>query len=59
MKFEIYRSVELRRWCWRWRLVGRNGEIVAHGESYTRKGSCKRAVARIKRAASLADVVDA
>ena len=56
MKFEIYRSVEGGRCCWRWRLVGRNGEIMAHGEAYTRKSSCQRAVAHIKYAAPLADV---
>lgn len=45
MKFEYYRS---SKHAWRWRLVGRNGEIVASGEGYTRKASCLRAIERMK-----------
>ena len=55
MKFHIYKD---RFGGWRWRLVGRNGEIVAQGESYTRKSSVRRAIGRIKLGAQLAGVVD-
>ena len=34
---------------WRFRLVAPNGETVASGAGYTRKGNCLRAVARLKR----------
>jgi uncharacterized protein YegP (UPF0339 family) len=29
---------------WRWRLVGGNGEPIAHGESYPDKGSMLRTI---------------
>ncbi|ALN88563.1 hypothetical protein LC55x_5357 [Lysobacter capsici] len=29
---------------WRWRLVGGNGEPMAHGESYPDKGSMLRTI---------------
>lgn len=50
-RFEIYRegrapNHELRpEGGWRWRLVGRNGKILADsGEAYTRKADVKRAL---------------
>lgn len=43
MKFEIYRAGMLHR-QWRWRLRAKNGEIIANGESYWRRGSCMRAI---------------
>ena len=40
--FEIYRDV---RGLWRWRLVARNGRIVANGgEGYSSKGNVNRAI---------------
>lgn len=41
---------------WYWRLKGKNGEIVAQGESYTRKADCLRAVKAIRRLAATAQV---
>jgi uncharacterized protein YegP (UPF0339 family) len=40
MKFELYQSGVQ----WRWRLKAANGEIIAHGESYTRKENAIAAV---------------
>lgn len=55
MHFEIYRqggnslaSSLLIGGDWRWRLRGANGEIIAHGESYTTKESCLHAINLIK-----------
>lgn len=35
---------------WRWRLIARNGEIIASGEGFTREKGAHRAVAAVKRA---------
>lgn len=40
---EIYRSPD----GWRWRVVGKNGEIVAQSEAYTRRWSATRTVRRL------------
>lgn len=40
---EIYRS----RKAWRFRLKGRNGEIVAQGQAYTRRADAKRGAERV------------
>ncbi len=40
MKFEVYRSGDE----WRWRLVARNGEPIASGESYKNKADCLSAI---------------
>jgi len=32
---------------WRWRLVAPNGEVVASGESHTRKWNAKRAARKV------------
>lgn len=53
MKFVAYRD---NIGGWRWRLVGRNGEIVAQGESYTRRASVLRAIARIQEAVPVAAI---
>lgn len=44
MKFEIYQDVDEE---WRFRLVARNGEVVAVSESYTRKESAEKTCSRI------------
>ena len=41
MKFTIYKT---RTRLWRWRLRARNGEIIAHGESYKRRKDCFKAI---------------
>ena len=42
MKFEIYKDKKIQ---WRWRLVAKNGKIVADGgEGYYMKYNVKRAI---------------
>lgn len=60
-RFEIYRERETqdREGGWRWRLVGRNGKILADsGESYTRKADVKRALYTMHDAVKAAPIVD-
>ena len=45
MKFEIKKD---RKGEYIWRLKASNGEIIAHGESYTAKHNCRHAIDRIK-----------
>ena len=45
MKFEMYRDKKNE---WRWTLFARNGRIIADsGESYKRRGKCRRIIERI------------
>ena len=47
-RFEVYQSfVGMQKW--RWRLVARNGEIIASGEDFTTKRDAQRAVRAVKR----------
>ena len=46
MRFQVWRDAAGE---WRFRLVAANGEIVAQGESYTRRVDAIRAVAMLKR----------
>jgi uncharacterized protein YegP (UPF0339 family) len=39
-KYEIYKAAD----GWRWRLVARNGKIVASGEAYKRKAGVLRGI---------------
>lgn len=41
---------------WRWRLIARNGEIVASGEGYPSKAHVKRAIATVRRNVATAGV---
>jgi uncharacterized protein YegP (UPF0339 family) len=44
MKFDVYQD---RKKEWRWRLIAKNGRIVADsGEGYTRRASAFRALHR-------------
>ena len=43
--FEYYCA---RRADWRWRLRAGNGEIIAHGQGYTRKADVLRAIRTIR-----------
>lgn len=43
--------------AWRWRLRAANGEIVAIGEAYTRRGDAKRGLKDAQRA--MADAAQA
>jgi uncharacterized protein YegP (UPF0339 family) len=54
-RFELYRDEADQ---WRWRLVHRNGNIVADsGEGYARKAGAKNGIESVKRNAQAADVV--
>lgn len=48
MYIEIY-----KRMGWRWRLVGKNGEILAHSEAYFSKWNAKRAAKKMATASNL------
>lgn len=59
MKFVIYKTKSKFHpdVAWRWRLKGRNGEVVAQGEDHPTKELAKAAIKRIKRGAFFASVV--
>ena len=42
---------------WYWRLVARNGETLAHSESYSRRGSARRSARKIA-VALAAELID-
>lgn len=51
-KFEIYRD---KAGEWRWRLIARNGKIVADsGEGYKRSGGAKRGIKAFTRLVMIA-----
>lgn len=54
-KFVIYKDVAS---YYRWRLVARNGEIVAASEAYVAKQSAINSANRVKLIAWEADIVD-
>lgn len=45
MTFRVY---EDHAGAFRWQLLGRNGEIVAQGEGYTRRRDVLRAIRRLR-----------
>lgn len=52
-QYQIYPTRDLLgRKRWRWRYVAGNGEIVASGESYSRKVDCEHAVKLMRQSAS-------
>lgn len=46
-KYEIYKAAD----GWRWRLVARNGKIVASGEAYKTKAGVLRGIDSHRRTA--------
>lgn len=54
MKIELFEDAG---GCWRWRLVGGNGEILATSEAYAKKGNAKRTAKRLADAALAAGEV--
>jgi uncharacterized protein YegP (UPF0339 family) len=56
-KFEVYKSTS-KDGGFRWRMRANNGEIIASGQKYKTKASCKKGIASIKRTAAKAGVVD-
>jgi len=55
VKFKIYRDIAEQ---YRWRLVARNGEIVATSEAYTTKYGALISARRVKTLAHIAIIVD-
>ncbi|MCU4924595.1 DUF1508 domain-containing protein [Halobacteria archaeon AArc-dxtr1] len=56
-RFEVFRD---RAGEWRWRLVHRNGNIIAtSGEGYTRERGARNGLRSVMRNAPLAEIVDA
>jgi uncharacterized protein len=46
MTFELYRDKNLK---WRWRLVAKNGKIIADsGEGYHNKQDCRKMIRKIR-----------
>lgn len=54
MKFELWKSTADR--TWRWHLKAGNREIIAHGEGYSRKIDCLKAIDRVRHSV-IADIV--
>jgi hypothetical protein len=54
-KFEIYKDAAEK---FRFRLKAANGEIIASGEAYDLKDSCKIGIESVKANAPIAEVVD-
>lgn len=54
-KFEIYQD---KAGKYRFRLKAGNGEIIAVGEAYNSKSSCKNGIDSIKRNAPTAEIVE-
>ena len=54
-KFEIYKD---KKGGFRFRLLAANNQVIATGESYASKASCKNGIASIKKNAASAEVVD-
>ena len=54
-KFEIYKT---KGGQFRFRLRAANKGIIATGESYTTKVSCKKGIASIKKTAPIAEIED-
>jgi len=54
-KFEIYKDAAEK---FRFRLKAPNGEIIASGEAYESKDSCKNGIESVKINTPKADIVD-
>jgi len=54
-KFEIYKD---KKGNFRFRLLAANNQVIATGEGYSSKESCKKGIASIKKNAPIADIVD-
>lgn len=54
-KFEIYKD---KKGQFRWRLLANNNQVIASGEGYTSKASCKNGIESVKKNAPKASVED-
>jgi len=57
MHFELYRQLTLGGKKWAWRLRADNGEIIASGESYSRRIDAERSIELVQ-ASGIAEVVE-
>ena len=57
MRFEIVKS-RSKKEPFYWRLVASNGQTLATSEIYTRKASCRKAIASVRKNMDSATVVD-
>lgn len=53
-KIEVYEGEPSPDGAWRWRLIARNGKIVASGEGYKRRAGAVAGAKAMQRAAALA-----
>lgn len=58
MTFELFPRRTIRGRRWYWRLVARNGEIVAQSEGYRNKGNAILTINRIRTAAAHAPIAE-
>jgi uncharacterized protein YegP (UPF0339 family) len=54
-KFEIFQD---KKGQFRWRLLANNNQVIATGEGYTSKASCKNGIESVKKNASKAKIED-
>lgn len=54
-RFEIYKDATEK---FRFKLKAPNGEVIASGEAYESKDSCKKGIESIKENAPKAEIVD-
>lgn len=54
-KFEIYKD---KKGQFRWRLLANNNQVIATGEGYTSKASCKNGIESVQKNAPKAEVED-
>ena len=54
VRFEVYEDVGK---FWRWKLIAANGEIVAQGESHTRRNDAVRAACAVREQVAGARIV--
>ena len=54
-KFEIYKD---KKGQFRWRLLANNNQVIATGEGYTSKASCKNGIESVKKNAPKASLED-
>ncbi len=54
-KFELFKD---KAGKFRFRLIAANGEIIATGEAYESKESCKNGIESVKKNAPTAQIVD-
>lgn len=53
-RFRYFKSPRNKQWYWHY--VAGNGEVMAQGEGYTRKASCKKAITRFREDVMMAEV---